>query len=272
MTQCLKTAVIQINSGADKLQNLAKVEKFILQACAAHAKFIALPEVFSFRGAKDQSINNAEDLEHGAAIQLIKNLAKQNKVWILAGSAIAKANQGLPFNSSLLISDEGEQVARYDKMHLFDMVQGKVEILESSKTQAGSGPQLVSMKIEGEEYKLGMSICYDLRFPELYRIYAQERAEIIAVPSAFTQYTGQAHWTVLCRARAIENQAYVIAPNQCGDGGSVKSYGHSLIVDPWGEILAEASGDQEEIIYADIDLAKLQEIRKRLPVLEHRKL
>jgi nitrilase len=152
------------------------------------------------------------------------------------------------------------------------MVQGSTQIRESDRNQSGINPQIANLNIDGTEMKLGMSICYDLRFPELYRKYAAEQVELISVPSAFTHYTGQAHWQVLCRARAIENQAYVIAPNQCGTGGQVRSYGHSLIVDPWGEILAEASGDKEEIIYADIDLSRLREIRSKLPVLEHRKL
>ncbi len=268
-----KTAVIQIDSGSDKAKNLAKIEKFILEACSRQAKFIALPEVFNLRGVHDESIENAEDINSGETIQLIKKLARENQVWILAGSLMIKANdKGLPFNTSLLVSSTGELVASYKKMHLFDMVQGSTQIRESSRNQSGTSSQVAALNIAGQNCKLGMSICYDLRFPELYRKYADERVELITVPSAFTHYTGQAHWQVLCRARAIENQAYVIAPNQCGTGGTVRSYGHSLIVDPWGEILAEASGDKEEIIYANIDLKRLNEIRSKLPVLEHRKL
>jgi deaminated glutathione amidase len=268
----LKISVIQINSGSDKAKNLAKAEKFILEACSQQAQFIALPEVFNLRGVADESIDNAEDLNSGETIQLIKKLARENQVWILAGSLMIKAVKGLPYNTSLLISAQGEITASYKKIHLFDMTQGSTQIRESLRNQSGTSPQVATLSIAGQNYKLGMSICYDLRFPELYRKYAEERVELITVPSAFTHYTGQAHWQVLCRARAIENQAYVIAPNQCGAGGAVRSYGHSLIVDPWGEILAEASGDKEEIIYADIDLNRLNEIRSKLPVLEHRRL
>ncbi len=269
----MKISVIQINSGSNKVANLAKTEKFILEACFKQAKFIALPEVFNLRGVHNESLENAEDINSGETIQLVKKLARENQVWILAGSLMVKAlDGGLPYNTSLLVSPSGEITATYKKIHLFDMVQGATQIRESLRNQSGTSPQVATLDIAGQNYKLGMSICYDLRFPELYRNYADERVELITVPSAFTHYTGQAHWTVLCRARAIENQAYVIAPNQCGDGGAVRSYGHSLIVDPWGEILAEASGDKEEIIYADIDLDRLNEIRSKLPVLEHRKL
>lgn len=264
-----KAAIIQLNSGSNKAENLTKTEKFILEASGQQAQFIALPEVFNLRGA-----DGAEDLHSGESIQLIRKLASQNQVWILAGSLMVKAldDSGLPYNTSLLISPEGEITATYKKIHLFDMTQGATQIRESDRNQSGNSPEIANLNIDNVDMKLGMSICYDLRFPELYRNYATERVELITVPSAFTHYTGEAHWQLLCRARAIENQAYVIAPDQCGAGGQVRSYGHSLIVDPWGQVLAEASGDQEEIIYADIDLDRLKEIRSKLPVLEHRKL
>lgn len=267
-----KAAVIQLNSGINKHENLVKVEKFILEACSNQAEYIALPEVFNLRGIHDESSENAENMNVGETIQLLKKLAGENQVWILAGSMMIKAPQGLPYNTSLLVSPEGEINATYKKIHLFDMLQGTTQIRESDRNQSGTNSQVAIFNIGGHDYKLGMSICYDLRFPELYREYTKDRVELITIPSAFTHYTGQAHWQVLCRARAIENQAYVIAPNQCGSGGTVRSYGHSLIIDPWGEILAEASGDKEEVIYADIDLTRLQEIRSKLPVLEHRKL
>lgn len=273
MIQSLKVALVQINAGADKDSNINKVSNFINEAAKQDVQLIALPEVFNFRSKEHgQSLNAAEEIKDSESIKKISELAQKLQINILIGSMMIKPKQGLPFNTSLLIDSKGNIISEYQKIHLFDIKYGNQEILESSRNQSGSKPVIAKLSIGKEEIKIGMSVCYDLRFPELYRNYAKEKVEIITVPSAFTQVTGEAHWHTLVRARAIENQCFVLAPNQCGDGGQVKTYGHSLIVGPWGEILAEASGDKEELIYADLDFNQLRDIRSRLPSLEHRKL
>lgn len=268
-----KTAVIQINAQDSKEKNLEKISQLVGQASHQGAKLIALPETFNFRGPAELAIKNAENFDDDITVNLIKNLAKRYQVAILGGSIYARSSvSDLPYNYSFFIDDTGTLVGSYKKIHLFDVdIDGK-QIRESSKTQSGSSPTLISTKIDGLELQLGLSICYDLRFPELYRLYAEQKAQIIFVPSCFTKQTGMAHWEVLCRARAIENQAFVIAPNQCGKGSETLCYGRSLIVDPWGKIIAEAGEENEEIIYADLDFRLLEQVRQNLPALRHRKI
>ncbi len=269
----LKIAAIQMSSSSNKEKNLKQAKKLIELAVKKKADFIALPEVFNYRGNLMEAVKFAENIP-GYSTNFISLLAKQYKVWILIGSMLETvgASRDLPskpFNTSVLINPNGKIVSKYRKMHLFDIKLKGKEILESSRNQAGKNPKLVKV----ENVKVGLSICYDLRFPELYRYYSKNGAEIICVPSSFTKHTGEAHWHTLIKARAIENLAYVIAPNQAGTGsGGIKTYGHSLIVDPWGKILAEASADKEEVIFAEINLDYLEKIRKNLPALEHRKL
>jgi len=267
MTKKLKVALIQINAGNDKTANLNKIKNYIEEAAKNDAKLICLPEVANFRGSKEESISASESLNDGLTIQLIKKLAKENQVAILLGSffQVAAEADSLPFNTSILVNETGEISASYQKTHLFDVVVGNMEIKESSKSQSGCTTALVDC----QGFLMGLSICYDLRFPEFYRVYAKKKVDIICVPSAFTKTTGEAHWQTLLRARAIENQCYIIAPNQCGTHAGIESYGHSLIVDPWGNILAEASGDKEEIVYAELDKAFIEKIRKNFPALEH---
>ena len=263
-----------MNSGQDKEKNLKQAEKLITSAIKRKAKFIVLPEVFNYRGKLSEAMKVAE-LIPGYSTKIISRLAKKYKVWILIGSLLETVRAGLkpafskPFNTSVLINPQGKITAKYRKIHLFDIKLKGKEILESSRNQAGKNPKLTKV----ENVKVGLSICYDLRFPELYRHYSKGGAEIICIPSSFTKSTGEAHWHTLIKARAIENFAYVIAPNQAGTGsGGIKTYGHSLIVDPWGKVLAEASANKEEVIFAEIDLDYLEKIRKNLPALEHRKL
>ena len=269
----LKIAAIQMKSGSDKEKNLAQAKKLITLAVKKKAKFIVLPEVFNYRGNLNEVVRFAENIP-GYSTSLISQLAKKYKIWILIGSLLETVGAGRdlpskPFNTSVLINPNGKIIAKYRKIHLFDIrLKGK-QILESSRNQAGKNPKLAKI----ENIKVGLSICYDLRFPELYRYYSTNGAKIICIPSSFTKPTGEAHWHTLIKARAIENFAYVIAPNQAGIGsGGIKTYGHSLIVDPWGKVLAEGSANNEEVIFSEIDLDYLEKIRKNLPALEHRKI
>lgn len=262
-----------MTSSQNKEKNLKQAERLIKIACKGNATFIVLPEVFNFRGNLNKAALFAEPIP-GYSTKCISLLAKKYKVWILIGSLLENVEAGRdlsqkPFNTSVLINSNGKIIAKYRKLHLFDInLKGK-EILESNRNRAGKSPKLVSIK----NIKVGLSICYDLRFPELYRFYSKKGAQIICIPSSFTKPTGEAHWHTLIKARAIENLSYVIAPNQAGIGsGSIKTYGHSLVVDPWGKILAEGPANGEAVIYANIDLEYLKKIRRNLPVLEHRKL
>ncbi|OGI13235.1 MAG: hypothetical protein A3I68_02280 [Candidatus Melainabacteria bacterium RIFCSPLOWO2_02_FULL_35_15] len=280
----LKVAAAQMSSGSNKEKNLAQAKKLITLAVRKKARFIVLPEVFNYRGNLNEAVKFAESVP-GYSTDLISRLAKKYKIWILIGSMLETAGAGraarktsgprsqsgrdLPFNTSVLINPNGKIVTKYRKIHLFDIrLKGK-EILESGRNQAGKNPKLAKI----ENIKAGLSICYDLRFPELYRHYSRAGAKIICIPSSFTRLTGEAHWHTLIKARAIENLSYVIAPNQAGIGsGGIKTYGHSLIVDPWGKILAEGPANGETVIFADIDLEYLKQVRKNLPALEHRKI
>jgi predicted amidohydrolase len=284
----LKVAVIQMTSGSDKEKNLESATSLINYAIKKGAEFIALPEVFNFRGHLDEAANAAEEIP-GPSTDKLSKVAKENKVWILIGSMMEiiraesrelraeKKNRSSqlaacsskPYNTSVLIDPKGNIVAKYSKMHLFDIKLKGKEILESSRNQAGAKPCLT----EVHGIKTALSICYDLRFPELFRDHSENGAEIICVPSSFTKVTGEAHWETLLRARAIENQCFVLAPNQAGIGsGGVKTYGHSMIIDPWGKILAEAPDTGEAVITADLDFTYLKKIRENLPCLKHRKM
>lgn len=271
----LKVAAVQMTSGQDKDTNLEQAKKSIVLAAKKKANFIVLPEVFNFRGDINEAARQAE-LIPGYSTSFISKIAKKYKVWILIGSLMERnREQGSevrdqkPFNTSVLINPNGEIIAKYRKIHLFDIKLKGKEILESLRNQAGNSPKLVLV----DGVKTGLSICYDLRFPELYRYYSERGANIICIPSSFTKPTGEAHWHTLIKARAIENLSYVIAPNQAGVGSSgIQTYGHSLIVDPWGKVLAEGPGNAEAVIFADIDLEYLKKIRKNLPALEHRKI
>ena len=264
----MKVALIQLNAGPDKKANLRRCCAFVREAAGRGAKFILLPEMFNFRGTLTgpRDVHNAVEKIPGESTQALLDLARTLKRFILAGSLMEKARgKSKAFNTSVLINPAGKIVQRYRKIHLFDAALGKTKVKESNFFLAGAAPVLASV----DGFRLGMSICYDVRFPELYRTYGRRGADILAVPSSFTRATGQAHWEVLLRARAIENLCYVLAPGQVGvDGKGVRAHGNSLVVNPWGEVLARGSGHREEIVYADIEHAVLKKSRQILPGIQ----
>ncbi|MEK9657085.1 MAG: carbon-nitrogen hydrolase family protein [bacterium] len=262
----LKVAIIQLSATTDQKKNLEKAISMVKVASQKKVDFILLPEVYTFRRqAKEALLPNETCC--GPSIQPFLQLAKESKSWILCGSIYEKAERNKRYNTSILINDHGEIDQIYRKIHLFSYTSKERKIDERREFLAGKQPAIGRVK----GHKVGLSICYDLRFPELYRLYARLGAELLTVPSCFTKPTGKAHWHTLCRARAIENACFVCAPNQIGIGpGGIESFGHSLVVDPWGNILAEASENKEEIIYACLDFNELKKIRQSLPVLTQR--
>ncbi len=260
----MKVAVIQLNSTANKEKNLQKAVRFIDDAIQKKARLIALPEAFLYRGP----LNRTEEREYaaetldGPAMAFLKEKARWNKVFILAGSFYEKKNGCRKvYNTAALINEKGIVQAVYRKRHLFSAKVEKFSINEEKQILPGKSRCLTPLK----EFSLGIFICFDVRFPEDFRFLSHKGVEVFALPSAFTYHTGKAHWKVLVQARAIENLAYVIAPNQIGkDAQGFPSYGHSLIVDPWGKVLAEASGNKEEVIFAEIKKEKVVQRRRML--------
>ena len=256
-------------AGDNKAANLAEAERWIRAAAAQGAQVVALPEVFIWRGVKKQERENAEAIP-GATSELLSRLARELGIYLLGGSILEEI-VGSPkaYNTSLLFDPSGKLLASYRKIHLFDVdLANGVSARESDTRAFGDGIVVAQTGL----CDVGLSVCYDLRFPELYRALVAKGARLIFVPSAFTAYTGQAHWETLLRARAIENQVYVIAPDQFGKSpNSFETHGHSMIVDPWGKVIAVLP-DGPGIIMAEIDLDYLTKIRAELPALDHRKL
>ncbi|HVN84880.1 MAG TPA: carbon-nitrogen hydrolase family protein [Candidatus Binatia bacterium] len=265
-TRRFLAAAVQVCAGSDKAANLDKAEAFAREAARRGAQLVVLPEVFAWRGPRDREIDIAEPIP-GPTTARLAQLARDLRVHLLAGSLLERAGSDRKvFNTSCVFDPRGELLARYRKAHLFDVdIAGHVTIRESDTRQ--SGDEIVA--VETELGCIGLTVCYDLRFPELYRRLTAAGAQIITVPSAFTFPTGAAHWEILLRARAIENQVYVIAPDQIGRSPSgVNDFGNSLIVDPWGKPLARAA-DREMVIIAEIDLDYLDQVRRELPSLTH---
>lgn len=258
-------AAVQLCAGANKRENLEKAESFAADAAQLGARLVVLPEVFLWRGNRGEEAANAEPIP-GPSSEQLAQLARRLGIVLVAGSVLESNGTPRPYNTSLVFDETGSIVARYRKIHLFDVdIPGQVTIRESDMRAPGDEVVVATTEVG----KLGMSICYDLRFPELYRELTWRGAEIIAVPAAFTFPTGAAHWEVLLRARAIENQVYVIAPNQIGKSPSgIVDYGNSLIVDPWGKALARAA-DREMLIFAEIHPQYQAQVRRQLPCLDH---
>src|SRR5216683_1010233 len=259
-------AAIQMAASSDKAANLERAERLVRVAAARGANLIALPEVFNWRGKRSEQAQAAETLD-GETIALMSKLAREFRIHLLAGSITEQApGESRCYNTSVLLDPDGARIAVYRKIHLFDVdLPGRVTAHESDAKLSGAEVVCAITPLG----PIGLSICYDLRFPELYRQLTFAGARIITVPSAFTFPTGEAHWEPLLRARAIENQAYVIAPAQFGPNTyGYSDYGNSMIVDPWGRVLARA-GDHEGVLVAPIDLEYLEKVRRELPALSH---
>jgi predicted amidohydrolase len=266
-TRRFVAAAVQVCAGSDKAANLEKAESFVVEAAGNGARLVVLPEVFLWRGPRSDERSIAEPIP-GPSSNRLGDLARQLSIYLLAGSMMEE-NGAKPFNTSVLFDPRGDIVARYRKLHLFDVdIPGHVTVRESDTRLSGD----TVVTAPTELGVIGMTVCYDLRFPELYRQLTLAGAEIITIPSAFTFPTGAAHWEVLVRARAIENQVYIIAPDQIGrSAGGVVDFGNSMIVDPWGKPLACAA-DREMVIFADIDRDYQDRVRRELPCLTHIKL
>ena len=264
-------AAIQMTSGPDVAANEARAVALIEQAANRGAQLIGLPEMFEHIGPAEDKRAMAGPVGTNRTVLKVLKVCKDLKVWCLAGSVAEKAPDGRVYNTSALVSPAGELVAAYRKLHLFDVdIPDGARYRESEAVAPGDA---IVPAVDVLGLKIGMTVCYDLRFPELYR---KLGADLICVPAAFTAYTGKAHWHVLLRARAIENQAFVFAPAQVGQIGPKSenrfAYGHACIIDPWGEVLADAGGEGEAIALAPIDEQRLSQVRRDLPSLKHRRL
>jgi deaminated glutathione amidase len=264
----MRAAAVQLQATTETEANLASAERLTRAAAADGAELVVLPERLDIRGTTQDYLTGAEPLD-GRPIAWARGLARELGIDLVAGS-VAERRDGRErvSNTSVHVGPDGEVKAVYRKIHMFDVEVGGVEYRESDSSEP-AGEIVLSETASG--VPLGLTICYDLRFPELYRILALRGARIVTVPANFTRVTGEAHWEVLLRARAIENQVFVVAPGQGRrDGPEGDSYGNSMIVDPWGEVLARAPGDGEHFIAADLDLARQDEIRDKLPSLANR--
>jgi deaminated glutathione amidase len=265
----LRAAAVQLQSTNDRDRNLAAADRLTRAAAADGAELVVLPERLDLRGSAQDYAAGAETLEGGRPLEWATQLARELGIDLVAGS-IAERREGHDrvANTSIHVGPDGELKAVYRKIHMFDVEVGGVEYRESEHSEPADE---IVLSETSNGTKLGLTICYDLRFPELYRILTLKGARIVTVPANFTRVTGQAHWEVLLRARAIENQVFVIAPGQGrGPGPEGDSYGNSMIVDPWGEILARAEGEGESFVAADLDLARQDEVREKLPSLANR--
>lgn len=264
----MRVALVQINSRHDKEANIRRAEELIDQAAATGARVVALPEYVDFLGPREQHDEIAESVP-GPITERFAAKAKEHSIYVLGGSMHERTGTpGKFYNTSVLIDPTGEIIAKYRKIHLFDIdLSGNVSANESATILPGD--EIVTAEIDG--HTVGLTICYDLRFPELYRLLALRGAEILFVPAAFTMFTGKDHWHTLLKARAIENQAFVLAPGQFGahEPNDARCYGHSLVVDPWGTVLAD-SPDKEGVVTADLDFEYLEKLRTQLPSLANR--
>ena len=265
----MRIAAVQMTSGADKAANLQAATQLIRRAAAAGAEFVGVPENFAWMGPEAERDGNAEPLD-GPTLSQMAGLARELRITLLAGSVLETgAPGGRLFNSSVLFGPDGARLAVYRKMHLFDVEVGDGQTYRES---AACAPGTEVVVAEAPLGRVGLSVCYDVRFPELYRAHSAAGAVLLTVPAAFTLMTGKDHWEVLLRARAIENLAYVLAPAQQGRHPKDRlTWGHAMVIDPWGLVIARAS-EGPGLAIGDVDLEYLAKVRRGLPALQHRKL
>jgi len=267
MADGLRVVVIQLNSGTEKADNIETAERLVARAASTGADLVLLPEKWNAIGSADTLRRAAEPLEDGETVEAMREWARTHGITIVGGS-ITEQREGREklSNTSVVIDPSGDVVAAYRKIHMFDVEVGGQVYRESEAEEPGEETNVC----DAEGWRVGLTVCYDLRFPELYRILALQGAELVTVPAAFTLYTGKDHWELLLRARAVENQCYVLAASEWGvhEGGK-QSYGRSSIVDPWGVVLAQAP-DEDCVIAAEIDKARLEQVRHDLPSLANR--
>jgi predicted amidohydrolase len=266
----VRVGLCQVRAGEDVDANLAAVDRVVRDVAARSVDLVALPEYAGYLGSQMRSA--VAPIGDGPLERLLTRLAAELGVWIVGGT-VAERDEDHIYDTAPLIAPDGEVVARYRKIHLFDVeLPGQPPFRESATFRPGH--ELVTHEIP--HARLGLAVCYDLRFPELFRGLMMLGAEVVVVPAQFQHVTGQAHWHVLLRARAIENQCFVVAPAQWGTYGPPKhgrrSYGHSLVVDPWGRVVVEAPEEGDVGLVAELDLAELRRVRRSLPALQHRRL
>jgi predicted amidohydrolase len=264
-------AAVQLNSTPNQEANLTRAQALVEEAASRGAQLVALPEHFACLGSEADTAAAAQSLD-GPLVSRFRELASKLRILLLLGSFPERMpGKARPYNTSLLLGPRGQVLALYRKIHLFDVdLPGAVVHRESEWTHPGE--EVVVAALSGVSFSAGLAVCYDLRFPELFRSQVDQGANLLLLPAAFTTTTGQDHWEVLLRARAIENLSYVVAPAQYGEHvPGRRSYGRSLIVDPWGTVLAQAP-DGEGVIFARLDYERLQRLRRALPVLRHRRL
>jgi predicted amidohydrolase len=263
----LRVAAVQMNSRADQAENVATALTLIDQAAAGGARLVALPEVWTYLGPEEGNREHAEPIP-GTTIDLLADRARKHGIYLHCGSVYeARAGEPKVFNTTVVLSPDGDILGKYSKIHMFDVVLDGVASYQESATVA-PGDEIVTVDVDG--FTVGLAICYDLRFPELFRILALKGADAILLPAAFTMTTGKDHWELLIRARAVENGVYMIAPAQIGSyDGQHWSYGRSMIVDPWGTILGVAP-DLETVVSADVDRSVLRKVRRQVPSLANR--
>lgn len=264
-----RAAVLQITASANIFDNLKRTDKYFAKAKSSGAKLILLPENFGFMGLKEgDKLKIAEEDGNGLMQEHISRLCKKFKIWCIAGTIPIKSTNNKIFSRSIVFDEYGAKVAQYDKIHLFDV---KINQTETHNESDATSPGTSLVVVDSPIGKIGLTVCYDLRFPRLYQDLSDKGAEIITVVAAFTAITGKAHWEPLLRARAIENFVYMLASDQTGKHENGRhTYGHSMIIDPWGKIVSKITKG-EGLIVSEIQTAKIKECREKIPIFEHRK-
>ncbi|WP_326534681.1 carbon-nitrogen hydrolase family protein [Pseudorhodoferax sp.] len=266
----MKIAALQMVSTPDVADNLATATRLIAEAAAAGAGLVALPEYFCLMGRRDDDkLAIAEAAGDGPIQRTLSDAARRHGLWLVGGTLpLHGADAAHALNTSLVFGPDGAQAARYDKIHLFAFDNGRERYDEGRTLHAGQQP----VALQAGALRVGLSVCYDLRFPELYRALMQPPCDLLVVPAAFTHTTGQAHWELLLRARAVENQCYVLAAAQGGQHpNGRRTWGHSMVIDPWGDVLA-VQAEGEGVVLAELDAARISAVRTQLPALAHRQL